>query len=260
MKKLLLFALAVLLFLPDAHAKLFTDVVEYRDGDAVLEGYIAHDEDLEGKLPGVLVFHEWKGLNDYAKKRANQLAEEGYVVFAADIYGKGVRPKNSAEAAKEAGKYKGDRARMRRRATAALDVLKQHPLVDPNRIGAIGYCFGGTVVLELARSGADVKAGVSFHGGLSSPNPLDAKEVKGELLVLHGAADPHVPEAEVSVFKEEMKDADVKMELVVYPGAVHGFTNPDNGTDVSTGVAYDEEADADSWQRMRVFFTRIFGG
>jgi len=154
--------------------KIVGELVDYKDGNAVLEGYLAYDDSIEGKAPAVLVFHEWKGLNAYAKRRANELADLGYVAFAADIYGKGVRPSSNEEAGAEAGKYKGDRQLLRRRANAALAVLREHPLVDPERLAAIGYCFGGMTALELARSGADMKGAVSFHGTLSTPVPADA--------------------------------------------------------------------------------------
>lgn len=258
MKRLI--PLFILLFVaPSAQAALFTTPVEYLDGDTVLEGYIAHDDTLNEKRPAVLIVHEWKGLNAYAQKRAEQLAQLGYVAFAVDIYGKGVRPETPEAAGAEASKYKNDRDLMRRRVQAGLDVLAKHPLVDPSKIAAIGYCFGGTTVLELARSGADVKGVVSFHGGLSTPRPEDAVNIKGKVLAMHGAADPYVPPAEVEAFRKEMEGAGVDYELISYDKAVHGFTNPDNGTDVSKGAAYDEEADIKSWMAMRRFFEEIFG-
>jgi dienelactone hydrolase len=132
-------------------------------------------------------------------------------------------------------------------------------MVDGKRLAAIGYCFGGTTVLELARSGAEVRGVVSFHGGLDTPNPGDAKNIKGAVLALHGADDPHVPPRQVAAFEEEMRSAGVDWQMIVYGGAVHGFTNPANGSNPSTGVAYDEKADRRSWEAMRSFFTEIFG-
>jgi dienelactone hydrolase len=241
-----------------AHAAVFTQVVEYEEGGTALEGYLAYDDASQEKRPGVLVFHEWKGLGPYAMKRAEQLAQLGYVAFAADVYGKGVRPKTNEEAGRTAGIYKKDRALLRRRAQAALDVLAGHPFADPKRLAAIGYCFGGTAALELGRGGADLQGIVSFHGGLSTPNPADAARIKAAVLILHGAADPHVPPAEVEAFRKEMDDAGVRWELVAYEGAVHSFTNPEAGNDPSKGSAYDEEADIKSWMAMRRFFEKIF--
>ena len=256
------FALSLLfitLLASNARAALRTEYVEYKEGGTTLEGYLAYDDAVKGPRPGVLVVHEWWGLNDYAKKRADQLAGLGYVAFAADIYGKGVRPKTPQEAGALASKFRGqDRSLMRARARAALDVLKKNPLVDPKRVAAIGYCFGGTVALELARSGADVAGTVSFHGGLDTPNPADAKNIKGKVLALAGADDPYVKAEQRLAFEDEMRKAGVDWYLTVYSGAVHGFTNPENGTDNSKGSAYNEKADRRSWQAMKDFFAEIF--
>lgn len=240
-----------------AAAGLKTQVIEYKEGDVVLEGYLAYDDSFEGKRPGILVIHEWMGLNDYAKMRADKLAGLGYVAFAADIYGKGVRPKTVEEANREATKYKNDRALLRQRVHVALEVLKDQTIVDSKRTAAIGYCFGGTTVLELARSGADVKGVVSFHGGLSTPTPQDARNILARVLVLHGAADPFVPAKELEDFKNEMKQGKVKYKIVQYPGAVHGFTNPANKGEIP-GALYDALADQKSWKAMQKFFDEIF--
>ena len=232
--------------------------MEYKQGDVLLEGYLAYDDIFRGKRPGILVVHEWKGLNAYAKRRADMLAQLGYVAFAADIYGKGIRPETIAEAGAVAGKFKEDRVLLRARVNAGLDVLKLQPNVDTSQLAAIGYCFGGTAVLELARSGADVKGIVSFHGGLSSPTPQDAKNIKAKVLVLHGAADPFVKADEVAAFEKEMTDAKVHYRLIKYPGAMHGFTNPDN-KGIPPGALYNEAADKASWIEMQKFFKEIFG-
>jgi dienelactone hydrolase len=238
-------------------AALKTQIVQYKQGDALLEGYLAYDDAFTGKRPGILVVHEWKGLNGYAKRRADMLAQLGYVAFAADIYGKGIRPQTVEEAGAMAGKFKADRALLRARVNAGLDVLKSQPNVEGSQLAAIGYCFGGTAVLELGRSGADVKGIVSFHGGLSSPTPQDAKNIKAKVLVLHGAADPSVKADEVAAFEKEMTDANVNYRLIKYPGAMHGFTNPDN-KNVPPGVLYNEAADKASWIEMQKFFKEIF--
>lgn len=248
----------ILLAAVNAHGAVHTEWVQYRHGETLLEGYLAYDDAVKGPRPGILVVHEWMGLGDYAMKRAEQLAGMGYVAFALDMYGKGVRAKTPEEAAKLSGIYKGDRPLMRARAQAGLDELRKQPLVDPARIAAIGYCFGGTTVLELARSGADVAGVVSFHGGLGTPQPADAKNIKGKVLVLHGADDPHVPPAEVAAFQDEMRKAAVDWQMIYYGGAVHSFTNPGSGMDASTGVAYNEKADKRSWEAMKAFFKELF--
>jgi dienelactone hydrolase len=259
MKMSVLVTLAMLGLTGTAGAKMVNKTVEYRQGDTVLEGYLAYDDTFAGKRPGVLVVHEWNGLGDYVKKRANQLARLGYVAFCADIYGKGIRPDTVEAAAKEAAKYRGaDRSLLRARAQAGLDELRRQPMVDADRLAAIGYCFGGTAVLELARSGADMRGVVSFHGGLDTPNPADAKKIRAKVLVLHGADDPHVPPSQVAAFEDEMRKGGVDWQMVIYGGAVHSFTNPDSGSDPSKGVAYNEKADRRSWEAMKVFFAEIF--
>ncbi len=255
------YALTVLLSLfisTNAFAKLHTEVVEYKQGDTVLEGYLAYDDAVKGKRPGVLVVHEWMGLGNYAKMRAEKLAGLGYVAFAADIYGKGIRPQNTDEAGKLATSYKSNRSLLRERVLAGLDVLKNNKLTDLKRIAAIGYYFGGTTVLELARSGADVAGIISFHGGLSTPTPEDAKNIKAKVLVLHGANDPYVPAEEVSAFQKEMRDAGVDWQFIFYSKTVHSFTNPDAGNDPSKGAAYNKISDQRSWQAMKDFFAEIF--
>lgn len=242
-----------------ADAKLRSEKIEYLHGGKTFEGYLVYDDAVKGARPGVLVVHEWMGLGDYARGRADQLASLGYVAFAADMYGKGVRAQNPEEARKLSSALKGDRALMRDRINAALEVFKTQNMVDRSRIAAIGYCFGGTVALELARSGADVDGVVSFHGGLDSPTPQDASKIKAKVLVLHGADDPNVPAAQVAAFEQEMRAANVDWQLVAYGGAVHSFTNPAAGNDNSKGNAYNALADRRSWEAMRVFFNEIFG-
>ncbi len=239
-------------------AAMHTETIEYRHGDTVLEGYLAYDDTLSGKRPAVLIAHQWKGLTDYEKKRAEMLAELGYVAFAADIYGQGVRATSPQEAGRLAGKYKNDRALLRGRINAGLDYLKQHARVDVKRVAAIGYCFGGTAVLELARSGAELKGVVTFHGGLSTTIPADAQNIRCKILALHGADDPHVPPAEVAGFEDEMRNAGVDWQLVKYGGAVHSFTDWNAGTDNSRGAAYNQRADHRSWEAMKIFFAELF--
>jgi dienelactone hydrolase len=252
-------AIAVLLSLASGMAQITIEPVEYKQGETVLDGYIAYDASLEGKQPGVVIVHDWMGVGEYVKMRAEQLAKLGYVAFIADIYGKGVRPKNTQEASQQAGKYRADRPLLRARAQAALDLLKQNPRVDSGRLAAIGYCFGGGTVLELARSGADLAGVISFHGNLDTPNPDDAKKIKGKVLVMHGADDPYVPAAQVEAFESEMRKANVDWQFVAYGGAVHAFTQKGAGNDNSKGAAYNERADKRSFAQMTTFFRELFG-
>jgi dienelactone hydrolase len=249
---------AILIMAFQAQAQLHTETVEYKQGSTTLEGYLAYDQSIQGMRPGVLIVHEWNGLGDYVKMRADSLAKLGYVAFCADIYGKGVRPTTPDEMAKQAGIYRSDRPLMRARAVAGLDELRKNKLVDPKRIAAIGYCFGGGVVLELARSGAEIAGVVSFHGNLDTPNPQDAQNIKCRVLAMHGGDDPFVKREQVNAFWDEMTKANVDWQLVVYNEAVHGFTNPANGNDPSKGAAYNDKADHRSWEEMRRFFNDIF--
>jgi len=233
--------------------------IEYKAGDTPLEGYVAMPEKGADKRPGILVFHDWMGLGPNPKKRADELAELGYVALAADLYGKGVRPTDASQASKLATQYKEDRSTLRARARAALDALVAMGNVDPAKVVAIGYCFGGTAALELARSGAPIAAVVSFHGGLSTPHPEDAKNIKGRVLALHGADDPFVKADEVAAFQDEMRKAKVDWQFVAYGGTVHSFTISDAGNDNSKGAAYNENADRRSWSAMRAFFSELWG-
>ena len=239
-------------------AKIVTATVEYKSGETTLEGYVAYDDAVSGKRPGVLVVHQWMGLTDYEKHRAEQLASLGYVAFCADIYGQGVRPADTKSAGAQAGKYKSDRTLLRQRANAGLDELKKNEFVNPAHIAAIGYCFGGTTVIELARSGAAIQGIVSFHGGLDSPAPADGKNIKCKVLVCHGADDPFVKAADLAAFEDEMRSANVDWTLIKFGGAVHAFTQPQAGDDNSRGAAYNEKADKRSWAAMKMFFGGIF--
>ena len=241
-----------------ARTAIHSETVEYQHQGATLEGYYVYDDARNEPRPAILIAHQWKGLTAYEKRRANMLAELGYVVFAVDIYGKGIRPETPQEAGKLAGQYKGDRALLRGRVNAGLAKLKSYSRVDSSKVAAIGYCFGGTTVLELARGGADVRGVVSFHGGLGSPTPDDAKNIRCKVLALHGADDPFVPNEEVLGFQKELRDAKVDYQFVAYGGAVHAFTQKEAGSDNSKGAAYNEAADRRSWDAMRTFFAELF--
>lgn len=240
-------------------AKYETKTVSYTQGSTELEGWLAVPKNAPGKLPAVLVIHDWMGVAAYSKSRTEQLAELGYVAFAADIYGKSIRPDNPKAASEQAGIYKGDRALFRQRLLAGLEELKKQPDVDPDRIVAVGYCFGGTGVLELARAGADVKGVVSFHGGLDSPTPDDGKNIKAKVLILHGADDPFVKPEGITAMISEFNAAKVDWQMISYSGAVHSFTQKAAGDDNSKGAAYNALADKRSWQAMKNFINEVTG-
>ncbi len=251
---------AVLLIASHVAAEIRTETVEYRDGDEVMEGFVAWDDSTDARRPGVLVIHEWYGLNDYARLRTRQLARLGYVAFAADMYGKGRRATNAKEAAELSGRLKEDIELMRRRGRLALEQLREHRLSDDDKLAAIGFCFGGTSVLELARSGADFRAAVSFHGGLYTPGVSDAENIRPAILVCHGADDPHVPPKEVRAFIEEMQAGEVgDWQLNMYGGAVHSFTNPGSGDDPSSGAAFNARAERRAWKAMKMLFAETIG-
>lgn len=243
----------------NAFGKIHTEYIDYKDGETALQGYLAYDDAVKGARPGVLVIHEWWGLNEYPKERAEELAKMGYVAFAIDMFGKGVVAKTADEAGKLSGAARKDPEMMRRRAQAGLKVLQDNKMVDKNKIAAIGFCFGGTVALELAESGADIKGTAAFHAGLELSNPGDAKNVKGRVLVLQGANDKFVPAEQMSKFEQSLNDGKVDWQMNLYSGAVHGFSNPHNDKDPSDGIAYNEKAAMRSWEAMKLLFRDVLG-
>lgn len=255
--------ISLLLLTPPAHAQTEGKIMIYNDGDTKLEGYWVPSScpNAESKpLPTVLIVHQWMGLGDNEKMRAGMISAQCYNAFAVDMYGQGIRPTNTDEAGKLATTYKSDSALARRRITAALEFVKTLPGVDPKNLAVMGYCFGGTMALELARSSADIKGAVSFHGGLSTPAPVETPGViKAALQVHHGAVDPLVPPAEVAGFEAEMRKADADYTLISYARAVHAFTQKESGNDPSKGFAYDERADKRSWAATTAFLQEIFG-
>lgn len=257
--RILLSALILVCCASVSVAEIQTKVVEYQDGDVTLEGFVAWDPDTSN-APGVLVVHQWMGLTDYEKGRCKQLAELGYVAFALDIYGKGIRPADPGAAGQKSGEFKSDRALYRHRLNLGLEQLLAQPTVSKEHVAAIGYCFGGTGVLELARSGADIQGVVSFHGGLDSPSPEDGKNIQAKVLICHGADDPFVPAKDIAAMVKEFNGAKVDWQMISYSGAVHSFTQPMAGTDNSRGAAYNEKADMRSWQAMKSFFEELFAG
>lgn len=266
MKRLAALLTCLMMSLP-MFAEVKTKAIVYRDGETELTGHLAWDPAMlpnpgarvVEKAPAVLIVHQWMGLTDYEKGRARQLAELGYVVFAVDIYGTDFSPTNMQEAGRASGTFKNDRALFRKRLNLGLDQLKAVEYVDPNRIAAIGYCFGGTGVLELARSGADIAGVVSFHGGLDAPRDNADENIKAKVLVLHGADDPFVPQDGIDAMKKSFKEAKVDWQMIEYSGAVHSFTQPMAGDDPSVGAAYNEKADKRSWKHMRLFFDETLG-
>lgn len=251
------FILGLLSF--SARGELVEKSVTYKQGDTELEGFHVYDDKVEGKRPSVMVVHQWTGISEHEKERSRMLAKLGYNVLAVDIYGKGVRPQPPSSG-KTAGIYKEDRELFRQRLIAGLSTLKADERTDTDNIAAIGYCFGGTGVLELARSGADIAGVVSFHGGLDFSEGMTAKKGKipAKVLVLHGAIDPHVSELSLEGFQKEMEEAGADWQLVSYGGAVHAFTQKGAGNDPSKGAAYHEAADKRSWTAMTAFFDEIF--
>lgn len=255
MRKLAL--LGLLAWAAQASAGIVSKPYEYKDGDTVLEGTLVYDESVSSLRPGIVIVHQWMGLTDYEKGRAKQLAELGYVALAADIFGKGQAPKDKSEAGAFSGKYKNDRALYRSRVKAAVLALQKTVFVDKARTAVIGYCFGGTGALEAARANLNVRGVASFHGGLDNPDSKRPK-IKPKVLVLHGAADPNVPAAQVSGFEAEMDESKADWQLIKYSGAVHAFTQPGAGNDPSKGAAYHASADKRSWVALQDFLNEIF--
>ncbi|MHC4410615.1 MAG: dienelactone hydrolase family protein [Planctomycetota bacterium] len=248
----------LLLFALSARANILLEKVTYKDGDVELEGIVAYNPKAKSIRPGILVVHQWMGITEHEQTMARRLAELGYVAFVADIYGKGVRPKNAAEARVQATKYRsGDGKLFRQRLKVSLAALVARKGVDKTRLGAIGFCFGGGGVLELARSGADLKGVVSFHGGLKTKAPAKPGGIKAKVLVCHGADDPLVPDVDVAGFMKEMRSAKADWQLNAYGGAVHSFTQPSANR---KGVAeYHEKSAKRSWEAMKAFFVECFG-
>lgn len=244
-----------------AAAAVKTETVTYSANGTEMSGYFAYDDSIKGKRPGVLVVHEWWGQNEYPRERARMLAKEGYIAFALDMYGEGKtanHPDTAKKFSSEVGKNM-DMAEARFR--AALERLKAHPLTEDDNIAAIGYCFGGGVVLEMARRGIDINGVASFHGTLSTVNLAKAGDVKAKIRVYNGADDPFVKPESIQNFKQEMDAAGADYQFINYPGAKHSFTNPgadENGKKFGLPLAYNAEADRKSWQDMLEFFDNIF--
>ena len=238
-----------------------TEEVSYSASGVTMKGYLAYDDKTKDKRPGVLVVHEWWGHNEYARKRARMLAELGYTALAVDMYGEGKQANHPQDAGKFAGEVMQNQESAKARFIAALELLKKQPTVDAARIAAIGYCFGGGVVLHMARQGVDLKGVVSFHGSYGTQTPAEKGKVKAAVLVCHGADDQFSTPEQIDGLKKEMQDAGVNFQFISYPGAKHSFTNPEadeNGKKFNIPIAYNKAADEKSWADMQQFFKKIF--
>jgi dienelactone hydrolase len=235
--------------------------VSYSSGGTVMKGYLAYDKNIKGKRPGILVVHEWWGHNEYARKRARMLAEMGYAALAVDMYGDGKQAMHPDDAGKFSSELMKNFDTAKARFWAAMDFLKKQETVAPDEIAAIGYCFGGGVVLNMARQSADLKGVASFHGGFSAVKPAQPGGVKAKILVLHGEDDKFVTAEQIDAFKKEMKDAGADLRFISYPGAMHSFTNPDADTYAkrfNLPLGYNAEADKRSWEELGKFLNQIF--
>ncbi len=245
-----------------AQAAVVGEPVEYRSGDTLMKGYLAYDDAIEGKRPGVLVVHEWWGHNAYARSRADQLAKMGYTALAVDMYGDGKQASHPEDAGKFAGEVRKNMDQATARFVAARDLLAAHPTVAGDEISAIGYCFGGGVVLEMARRGVDLDLVASFHGSLPTEHPAEPGKVKAEVLVFNGADDPFVKPEQIEAFISEMEAAGVKYSFTSYEGAKHSFTNPgadEFGQKFNLPLAYNADADAASWEAFSEAMKAIYG-
>lgn len=250
-------ALCLVLGPTAAWAEIKTETIQYKDGEATLTGYLSYDDAISDKRPGVLVVHEWWGLNDYAKHRAEMLAELGYVAFAADMYGDDKVTQHAPDAKKWMMQITENQDAWQQRAAAGLDVLRTNDKVDPEHLAAIGYCFGGATVMQLAYSGADIKGVVSFHGSLPPATPEQQKQIKASIVAAHGEKDPMVPAERVTAFQQALDAAGADWQMVIYSGAKHAFTNPNAGEYAMDALAYDPKADARSWALMQDFLGEV---
>jgi dienelactone hydrolase len=257
-KKIALALSALFLVQIPAEAAVKTEIVSYKVGNKTFKSFLAWDDAVKGKRPGVLVFPEWWGVNEYAHKRAEQLAGMGYVALAADMYGDGKTTEHPEEAGAMAGAVRKDIKEWEARAQAALKILRDNPNVDSKKVAAIGYCFGGSTALQLAYTGADISAAVSFHGALMVPDDQQVKAIKAKILICHGAADSFIPEDTALQVRNALEKGKVDYEMQYYGGAQHSFTNPDAGKKGVPGLAYNAKADHRSWTAMTRLFQEVF--
>jgi len=261
MKVKIIIYIASLLWAFNAHAEIITKEVSYRQGSTVMKGLVAYDNSIEGKRPGILVVHEWWGHNSYARSRAKQLAKLGYTALAVDMYGNGKIADHPEDAGKFSGAVGGNLPLAKARFDAAVEKLKQQDSVDSEKIAAIGYCFGGGIVINMARMGTDLAGVVSFHGSIGTKTPAKEGDIKTRIRVFNGADDPFVTEEQIEAFEIEMNDAGVDYKFVNYPDTKHSFTNPDAdkyGKKFNLPLKYNKKSDKLSWKAMQEFFEEIF--
>jgi len=261
MKALFVILLAAAFGFGTVYAKVKGKNVEYKANGVSFKGYLAYDDAVKEKRPGVIVVHEWWGHNAYARKRADMLAELGYVALAVDMYGDGKQAAHPDDAGKFAGEVMKNIDVAKARFLAAEDLLKKDTHTDASNIGAIGYCFGGGVVLNMARMGLDLKGVASFHGSLGAATKAEKGGIKARILACTGADDQFVPKEQVEKFEAEMKEAGADVKVVSYDGAKHSFTNPnadENGKKFNLPLAYNKKADKQSWEEMKKFFKTVF--
>lgn len=258
--KRLLFTLALLCLTVPALAAVQGKEISYKSGDTTMKGWIAYDDAVKGKRPAVLVVHEWWGHNDYARKRANMLAELGYVALAVDMYGDGKQANHPSDAGKFATEVAKNKPLAKARFEAAMKLLKKQRNVDGGKLAAIGYCFGGSVVLNMARMGEPLRGVAVFHGGLATDEPAQTGQVKAQVRVYSGADDKMIPPEQVEAFKQEMEHAGVNVQVTTYPGTIHSFTNPqadEYAKQFGIPVGYNAQADADSWSQLQRFLAEV---
>jgi dienelactone hydrolase len=255
MKKIGLYLLLVVfLNTLQSQIKVKTKPVEYKHGDTVLKGMLSYDPLLKSIRPGVLVIHDQWGLNPFIIERIEELAKLGYIAFAADMFGNGLVESDKKKVKKLTEPFYEDRVLMRERVSAALEILMQSNKLDKMKVAAIGYGFGGTAVLELARGGVELRGFVSFYGKLDTPNPDDALNIKGSVLIIYGADDANITPESIDNFQKEMKRANVDWQIYIYGNAVSAFSDTKTGDDKSTGIAYNYWADKRSWEALKSFF------
>lgn len=258
-KQWILLSMVSAIFCASAFGELVSKEIEYEAQGVSMKGYLVYDDAIAGPRPGVLVVHEWWGLNDYARRRARMLAELGYTAFAVDMYGQGRTAEHPQEAGEFAAAVRTNRPAARARFGAAMEVLRKQDTVLADKIAAVGYCFGGSIVLQMAMDGVDLGGVVSFHGSLNVEYPQDKPAVKAGILICHGAADPLISDPQIAAFKEDLKKADADWQMIYYGKAVHSFSNPEAGDDPTKSSAYDKKADNRSWAAMKQFLSEVFG-
>lgn len=244
-----------------ANAKVVTKEIDYKEGTTTMKGMVAFDDSIKGKRPGVLIVHEWWGHNKHARDKAKMLAGEGYVAFAVDMYGGGKTADHPDTAGKFSSAVASNMPLAKARFEAAMNTLKGQANVEKDKIAAMGYCFGGGIVLNMARQGVDLKGVTSFHGSIATKNPAKKGDIKASIRVFNGAVDPFVKAEQIAALKKEMKNAGVDFEFVNYPGAKHSFTNPaanEIGKKFNLPLEYNAKADKDSWQKNLEFLKQIF--